>query len=215
MTTDSAPTDSAAIQLLQMVWAHKQEATSHSWLKLNHAMRDTLELAVKSGMRFNENDFIRIFRDFRASYWVGSDSEWFYNLAVIYRNTSAWRAYEKWAGRTPFIVAGASISVNTGDGPAGHGLARLIVSAWFKWDGERVRVNSFNDAKGYFNAASYARTPDVKCPRCERCWSCGTHGEDKVLNLYRITHGDLRAARKAGKAEGKPAPQGSEKTSQD
>ena len=184
-------TDSAAIQLLQMVWEHKQEATGHSWLKLNHAMRDALELAVKSGMRFNENDFIRIFGDFRASYWVGADSEWFYNLAVLYRNTSAWRAYEKYAGRTPFIVAGASISVNTGDGPAGQGLARLIVGAWFKWASERVRVNSFNDPQGYFNACSYTRKP----------WSCGTppRGEDKVLNRYRITHADLKAAKKASK----------------
>jgi hypothetical protein len=196
---------SAPIQLLQQVWDHCHEATGHSWLKLNHATHDTLSLAVRAGMRFDEDDFSRLFRNardggFRAGYWMGADTEWFYRLAVLYRNTSAWQTYEKYHGRKPFIVKGASICHlyeftrdASGDGPCGDGLARLIVGAEFQWNGERVRVNSFNDRGGYLNAASYARTPYQRCPSCDHF--IGGGGEE-IRNRYRSTHADLRAARK-------------------
>lgn len=196
---------SAPIELLQQVWGHCQQATSHSWLKLNHAMRETLSLAVRAGMRFDEDDFSRLFRNsrdggFRAGYWIGADTEWFYRLAVLYRNASAWRTYEKYHGRKPFIVKGASISGlyeftkdAFGDGPCGEGLARLIVGAEFQWNGERVRVNSFHDGGGYFNAASYTRKPSITCPHCH---GCSGGGGEEIRNRYRITHADLWEARK-------------------
>lgn len=173
---------SPAVQLLQQVWDHCQEATAHSWLKLNHAMHETLSLAVRAGMQFDEDDFSRLFRNARdggfcAGYWVGSDTEWFYRLAVLYRNASAWQTYEKHCGRKPFIARGASIHTNTGDGPCGGGLSRLIVGAEFAWNGERVRVSSFRDDANppYFNIVS-AATPNQK--------------------RGKIMHADLRAASK-------------------
>lgn len=173
---------STAIQLLDFVWNHRQESTSHSWLKINHCLREAVELAVRSGMAFNLDDIRIIFNRYRGGYWMGADTEWFYRLAVLYRHASAWKAYENYAGRTPFIVKDASVSTHTGDGPRGQGLARLIVGARFIWEGEGVTVTSFNDEKRYFNAYSYTRTEGVE-----------------VKTRYRITHADLSAAKKVGK----------------
>lgn len=175
-----ATKDSTAIQFLQFVWDHVQETTAHSWLKLNHAMHDTLRLAVKSGMSFGLTDWQEIATRFRSGYWVGADSEWFYTLAVIYRHTEAYQTYEHARERKPFIVRGAYINTNTGDGPAGIGLARLVVGAQFIWQNERVTVTSFNDAAATFTACSYTN-------------------DRKVLCRYKISHADLAAARKATK----------------
>lgn len=145
---------SSAVKLLQHVWDHMQEATSHSWLKVNHAMADALRLAIRSGMRFDLNDFEYIAKEFRSGYWTGN-GEWIYSLAVIYRNSSAYLAFEHKRNRTPIIIKGASIYVHTGDGPCGNGLSRLIVGAEFTWAGDKVKVGSFNDAKGYVNVRSH------------------------------------------------------------
>lgn len=191
---------SAPIQLLQHVWNNMQKATSHSWLKVNHALSEALSLAVRSGMSFHEDDFRRIFRNasdggFRAGYWIGADTEWFYRLAVLYRNASAWKTYEKWAERTPFIWKAASLSVNTGDGPCGQGLARLVVGAEFQWERERVKVTSFRDgAEPYVVACSYQR--DGKAKSCKSCKHTISWPQDVLNHRYKITHKDLREAQR-------------------
>ncbi len=149
------PNDSPAIQLLRLVWDHVQESSPPSWLKWNHAMRCALELAIKSGMRFGMTDFGIIADCFWPGYWWG-DSEWIYATAVLYRNNSAWKAYESYRGRQPFIVAGARLrNFMNGDGPSGHGLTRLVVGAEFKRDGEDLEVASFNDSDATLTACSY------------------------------------------------------------
>ncbi len=169
-----------------------QEATSHSWLKVNHRMSDALVLAICSGMRFDLEDFGAAMKKFRPGYWLYIETA--YSLAVLYRNASAYHAIEHHLGRKPFIVKGASIGTHTGDGPCGIGLARLIISARFQWKGEHVTVGSFNDAKGHVNASSYKRVAaDPVCPQCQRAigWT-----KDKVLHNYRITNADIRAAKR-------------------
>lgn len=178
-----ATKDSTAVQFLQFVWDHVQETTGHSWLKLNHSMYATLRLAIKSGMSFNLNDFEEIAKRFRSGYWIGSDREWIYTLAVVYRHSQAYHAYENKENRKPFIVRGAEIHTNTGDGPAGGGLARVVVGAQFNWNKERVTVTSFNDEANTFTACSYTNARDRK-----------------VLHRYAISHADLAAAKKAAKA---------------
>jgi hypothetical protein len=41
---------SAAIQLLDVLWDHRQEAVGHLWLRLNQGMRGGLFLAVEMGL---------------------------------------------------------------------------------------------------------------------------------------------------------------------
>jgi hypothetical protein len=191
--------ESAVIELLGLVWAHNREATGHSWLKLNHSMREALSLALHTGMLFAADDFCTMAERFRLSYWSG-DLELFYREAVLYRNASAWQAYEAFVKRRPFIFKGASCYAHTGDGPCGTGLARLVVGAEFQWNGERVTVTSFDDYGQCLTACSYRRTENEKCPRCEHCCICGKSGVTRILRRYRITHADLRSAKqKAGK----------------
>ena len=187
-------TPSPALQLLTLVWQHCQEATSHSWLKLNHAMLAALQLAIEAGMRFDTADFDVIFDRFRGGYWCGL--ELVYSTAVLYRNSSAYLDIEREMGRKPFIVKGASITADTGDGRSGEGLARLIIGAGFRWKGEQVTVTSFNDKRGNVTACSYSFGGTESCSECGRVtkWS-----ERKLLHRYTITHADIKQARKAAK----------------
>lgn len=187
---------SGPMQLLSLVWEHKQAATSHSWLKINHAMSDALTLAIRSGMEFAINDFAEM-SQFRPGYWRNIENN--YQDAVLYRNSSAWKSIEALLKRVPFIVKGASMRAYTGDGPCGEGLARLIVGAEFKWDGSHVHVTSINDAKGYVVACVYGDWDGDEdlCPTCKRARKSR---EYKVTKQYKITHADIKAAKKAANA---------------
>lgn len=176
-------TDSTAIRWLQFMWDHVQERTGHSWLKMNHAMREALVLAVKAGMEFGKEDFLEMQVRFRSGYWL-TEAEGIYTTAVIYRNASAYRAYEFHRGRKAFIVKGARVPVATGDGPAGGGLARLVVGARFEYEGVGVVVTSFNDAAGVVVACAYEGS------------------ERRLVGRFRLTHDDLRLAGKGGKRAG-------------
>lgn len=196
---------SPAIQLLQQVWDHCQEATGHSWLKLNHAMADTLALAIRAGMRFDPDDFGVIARHYRPGYWLQTEKA--YSLAVLYRNASAYHAFEAHWERKPFIVKGASIHTHTGDGPCGQGLARLIVGAEFSWNGERVKVTSFHDGNDpYFVACSYRLEGEYQ--QCKECRRQIAYPESKLAKRYTITHADLRAAKKASLSTPTPTAEG-------
>ena len=184
---------SAPLKLLTMVWNHMHDSTSHSWLKWNHSMADALRLAIRSGMRFDLDDFDFMKKTFRTGYWLPWEE--IYSTAVLYRNNSAYLAIEKALDRKPFIVKGASININTGDGPAGNGLARLIVGARFTWNGEAVKVTSFKNRDTVI-ACSYTSEPGTSCPRCERCYSCGANPRPKITHLYEISHARLRASNK-------------------
>jgi len=183
---------SAPIQLLSLVWKHNREATGFSWLKLNHSMRQALFLALHSGMIFAPDDFDYMVGEFRLGRWM-RDLEHFYEQTVLYRNASAWHAVETFLGRKPFIMPGASIDSRTGDGPCGNGLARLVVGAKFKWNGELVTVTSFDDKAGTFTACSYKRDGDEKI--CGSCGNVTSWPKMKIDHRYTISHEDLKAAR--------------------
>lgn len=176
--------DSTAIRFLRMVWDHSHESTSHAWLKLNHALYETFSLAIRCGMDFDLDDFNRIFREFRAGYWIGANGmESMYRTAVIYRHNGAWKAIEHRLGRKPFIVKGAWLDIRTGDGPCGEGLARLVEGAMFKWHGEIVKVTSFRDPD-YFNAMTLR-----------------PYNSTAAATRYKITHADIREERKRQREE--------------
>lgn len=188
-----AENKSGAVQLLDLVWEHRHDATSHSWLKTNHAMYSALMLAIKAGFAFDLEDFSKFGAMYRFGYWAGATGvESFYQTAVLYRNASAYHSIEKYLGRKPFIYP-ANLHAMTGDGPAGQGLERLVIGAGFRWRGEMATVTSFNDDKQTFTACSYNRISGTSCG------SCGKYNEypkDTLLHRYSISHADLKAAKK-------------------
>lgn len=192
--------DSPAIRMLTVIWQNSQEATGHSWLRLNQAMRGGLMLAVEAGLTFEVGDLAECGKRFNAGYWFGENIEDFYRRAVCYGNSSAWKCYEEWAQRKPFILAGARVHANYGGGRMGESLARLVEGAEFVWNGERVKVSSFNDKNGSFTACSYTYEPGVNCEKCNRLTA---YPESKLLHRYTITHAMLAEEKKRTKADKK------------
>jgi hypothetical protein len=185
--------NSAALALIAMLWDHRQEATGHSWLRMNQGLREGLFLAVKLGLEFHENDIVEISKRFRGGYWFGDNFESLYTCAVVYGNRSAWKAYETYANRTPFIWKPAILRTTCGGGGQGiNNPARLTEGCQLDWKGERVTVTSFNDEKGYLVAQSYTQ-PDGE--ECEACGRQKTWPKEKILHRYTLTHADLKVAK--------------------
>ncbi len=149
---------SAVIQLLDLVYGNACAATSHSWERINHAMRGGLELAVGSGMKFDAGDMRHVFTNYKSGYWIGESSEWVYSLAISCENTSAYQSYEATKGREPFLADDVRILDRSGF-THGNYLSRqrerLNVGAVFAWKGLELTVTSFADDSSYVNACSY------------------------------------------------------------
>jgi hypothetical protein len=193
--------DSPAVQLIEHLWNHRQEATGHSWLRMNQGLHQGLMLAVKLGLTFEEGDINTIAERFRGGYWFGDNFESFYTCAVVYGNRSAWKAYEAHRNRTPFIWTPARLSETWGGGGQGiNNPPRLTVGCEFQWKGERVKVTSFNDDKEYLVAQSY-KWNETK--NCEKCGKALTYPKQSIVHRYTITHEDLKEAKKAIKAKEK------------
>ena len=168
---------SPAYQLLHHVWLHSLAATGHSWERLNHSMRGAMQLAINAGLRFDRDDFARMYKEFRGGYWFGeTGGEGFYALAVQTGNLSAAQAFESWNGRQPFIAD----DVDTGSGRRKRG--RLAVGSRFPWRGFQVTVTSFALDGAHLTACAYTD---------------GT--ERKVSKRFRITVADIRVDRKERK----------------
>jgi len=182
---------------MEHLWNHRQEATGHSWLRMNQGLHGGLMLAVKLGLTFNEGDLNVIALRFNGGYWFGSNFESFYTCAVVYGNRSAWKAYEAHTKRIPFIWTPAHIREHWGGGGQGiNNPPRLTTGCEFDWKGERVTVTSFNDEKGYFVAQSYKwnETED-----CEKCGHPLVYPKQEIVHRFTITHDDLKAAKVARK----------------
>lgn len=190
--------ESPAFGLIAHLWNNAQDATGHSFLRLNQGLHEGLFLAVKIGLEFAENDIQSIAEQFRGGYWFGSNMESFYQCAVVYSNASAWKAYEAYTERKPFIWKPATLRQSWGGGDSGTvNPARLTVGCGFSWKGEEVKVTSFNDKKGYLVATSYTRENNEDC---ETCGHTQTWGKEKILHRHTITHEDLKAERARLKA---------------
>lgn len=95
---------SPALVLVAHTWGHIQEACGHSWQRLNWAMAESVQLAIKAGLRFDVGDFQHIAENYRPGYWL--DIEQAYALACKRENMSACLAIEAYLKRPPFIVHG-------------------------------------------------------------------------------------------------------------
>lgn len=129
------PTVSAAMGLLQHIWDNRQEATGHSWTRLNQAMSNGVTLAIQAGLFFDRTDFGLMHKKFNGGYWFGeSGGEGWYSTAIEYSNESACQALEQWFGRKPIIFDGRRLHVGT----------RLW---WPERDIRNGNVTSFKDDK--------------------------------------------------------------------
>ncbi len=168
---------SPAFQLLRHVWQHSLVETGHSWERLNRSMRGAMQLAIDAGLQFNQEDFGKMYKEFRGGYWFGeTGGEGFYALAVQAGNLSAAQAFESWKERQPFIA-------DVGDTDCGRRKrGRLAVGSRFPWRGFHVTVTSFAPSGEHLTACAYKDA-----------------AQSKVAKRYRITVADIRADRRERK----------------
>jgi hypothetical protein len=155
MATKRKPKKSAVIVLLDHVYDHSLSAEPRSWQRINYTMRRALEMAIGSLFKFNIDDWMHIFSNYRSSYWIGDDIERWYSRCVAEGNQSAWLAFESWAGRGPLIAD----DVDPDESKYAHSTGsrqreRLHVGARFDFRGYSVTVTSFNN-DGSCNACAY------------------------------------------------------------
>lgn len=157
------PKPSPVMQLLMLVW---YETPRGSWPRLNGAMCDAMDLAIKAKFTFARDDFEHALEEFRGNYWF--DTEGFYARACHADNLSAAQSFEAWQRRPPFIV----------DDVGGRKRGRVAVGSSFRWRGELVTVTSFPffpDGTDHFIACSYRGS--------------------KVKRIYTINVADIREER--------------------
>lgn len=146
---------SPAIEILNLIWNNANSEVSHSWERLNTAMRDALQLAIGSGFPFEIGDFDYIRNNYDSNRWIG-DWEWAYREAVSVDNKSAYQSFEACFQRTAIIADHVDI-------PASRFLhltskrsrGRLVVGARFIYQGRLVTVTSFADDNSYLTACTY------------------------------------------------------------
>jgi|GEM_PF-1815389 len=187
------------IQLLDLVWEQANSEVSHSWERLNHAMRGALRLAVGAGFEFAEDTLAKVAGKYRFSRWCGDSVEWIYTQAIAEGNIAAAQSFEAWQGRAPFIADDVDLGRNHhyAHMASSRQRERLAVGFQFNWKGKRVTVTSFApgdsvtaDGGGSLTACSYkAQAADDY--------------SNKVEKRFTITRDDIiadRAERKERKA---------------
>jgi hypothetical protein len=102
------PGTSPALVLLDHVWKTQGDGMGKSWARLNSAMQVALNLAIEHGIRFDEDDFVYVTKNFRPGYWLNWEKAYSRACALLRahgENPSAIKAIEKHLNRKPFIVA--------------------------------------------------------------------------------------------------------------
>lgn len=146
-----APTESTALVLVRHVWDNYQEATAHSWRRLNAAMHDAVSLAIRAGLQFATPDFATMFADMRGDYWFGygpeQRGEGLYKIAVEYANLSACVSFETWKGRPPFIYGGRRLTADAAIEHFGD-LHRARLTS-FADDGQSIVLCTYKEREAY------------------------------------------------------------------
>jgi hypothetical protein len=111
---ESTMKQSAAFTFVEHLWDNAQQATGHSWTRLNGAMSETVDLAVRAGLEFDERDIGRMYKAFRGEYWFGEQNgDGWYVTAIKYANESACKAIEAYRDRKPFVFDGTRLAVGS------------------------------------------------------------------------------------------------------
>jgi hypothetical protein len=103
------PPDSPAIRVLRAVWEGANPFPS--WRIINGAMHSALKTCISAQIKFGEDDFSVMSRDFRSGYWIGTgwDQGPIYGLAIKSSNNTCWKAIESYRSRPPFLLQGKRI----------------------------------------------------------------------------------------------------------
>lgn len=118
--------DSPALQLVRLVYIEGQQATGHSWVRLNSALFSAVKVAIKGGLLFDIGDFKAFHSELRAGYWIGAHPHGLYAIACEFGNLSACKSYEQCYGFAPYELEGQ----------------RVFVGRQFTWAGEHVTCTS-------------------------------------------------------------------------
>lgn len=162
---------STALTLLTHIW---KRGMKDSWGRINGSMSHALSLAIGSGLKFEAKDFWTIFQrpelgGFNGGYWVGSESEWIYSMAIENGNASAYQAWEEYRARKPFIannVEGRRWAQGyTHTNQMQSQRCRLGVGFSFPLDGRRWFVTTFDDEAGIMRAALYEHDHQTGKPK--------------------------------------------------
>lgn len=158
---------SPVIQLLRVLYDHTGTSGNKSGDNLfNSVMRDGFSLAVKARMQFGVDDIATIMRDMDGGdYGVGN--EYAYGALVQSGNASAFKSWEKWSKRTPWLWVGE----------------RLYEGAKLRWLGRDCKVTSIRDKEDTIIACAYRRE--------KRGSGSYTYETDKVEKRFTITRKDL------------------------
>ena len=135
-------TDSPALQFVRLLYREGQQATSHSWTRLNTALFQATKVAIEGGLTFHESDFKAFYSDLNAGYWIGAHPSNLYAAACEYGNLSACKAYEHCYGFAPYELEGQ----------------RVFIGRRFEWNGELVTCTSI--AKECLVVCSYKPSLD-------------------------------------------------------
>ncbi len=178
---------SQVIQFMDLVYNNANDGTSHSWGRINSAMRSALKLTIGSGFKFLADDFAYVMANYRSDYWI-SDPEWMYAYAIAEGNKTAVASFEAWKRREPFIADDVSMGERHEYAHASgtRDKERLHVGAQFKWKGQRVTVTSFSKDGLSLTACSYKPNPEpATCSKCHRKeWG---NNERKIDKRFTIT----------------------------
>lgn len=179
---------SPARALVMLVW---DNCKAQSWIRLNHTMQAALSLAISSGMKFDEADIETIYQATRGHFWFGSRAETqFFSLAVESGNVSACRAWEDFAGRTPYILGGKRLYI--GAQVDGSLLEKL----------QREPVFGIRPPQGVFVTSFGGEDTGVNLCVYEETWpkeGGGLGPNGNPIRRIRLTHQDVRALEKARK----------------
>lgn len=148
------------------------ENSSMRWHKLITPLRDVLKAAIRAQIKFNYDEFERLYRSCQGSEWMngGCGVEEFYKTAIQACNRSARRSFENWKARKAFITTGS-------------GRPEFIyVNKTFVFQGKVLICASFDDLQGLLIAHEF-----------EDITVIGNYnsGQGKVLHTFMINHEQL------------------------
>jgi hypothetical protein len=134
---------SKALELLRFVWDN--EKTS-SYARCNSLMQDALKVAIDGQLKFDGNDFEKIYKSFSGGYWFGANTngkgmgEIFYRLACETGNISFAQSYESFYDFKPFLTSKGN---------------RLCIHSQMRSNKRRYRVTGFDFKKKKIHLVSY------------------------------------------------------------
>ena len=167
---------SPAIQVIEMIYRNSPK--SLAWVTLNDCLDSSLRIAIKAGLKFDQNDFAYMTNKLGFYHWCGNDGhmsgEGYYSIAVEHKNTSCIKSFETWKNRKPFVMA--NVDHRSG---ATRKKDRLAIGSKFRWKDKGVlTVTSFAADGSHLVACSYKKREYDK-----RGFPFGPEKVDKLLKL--------------------------------